>query len=184
MGEGGGGAHGVASSSAKLRASAAGKNIDVYNSIGHHGNAGGTGGRPRWTRGWCCFLAGGWVGERVRRWGGCVGEWVASLMGGGWWCGDDGGGRVNRRRRPPLLLVSVAARAVGNYSTGGAANLSDIVLYLLIRLAVASSRTRSTAVARNSHALTPPLQPSYLFIYYYFFPPDRDTVPKSCDRFE
>jgi len=42
----------------------------VYNSIGHHGNASGTGGRPRWTR--RCRTWVGWVGEQVL-WGG----WVA-----------------------------------------------------------------------------------------------------------
>jgi len=61
-------------------AAAAGKNIDVYNSIGDHGNGGGTGGRPRWTR-WCC----------TRGLGGCAmgldgragdGGWVASLTMG------------------------------------------------------------------------------------------------------
>lgn len=50
-----------------------------------------------------------------------------------------------------------------------------IVLYLLIRLAVASSRTRCTAVARNSsHALTLPLSSPCLYYIYFFF--------CACDR--
>lgn len=131
---------------APRRVAAAGKNIDVYNSIGHHGNSGGSGcwrrasgGRPRWM----------W---RVR-WRGRGGSAAAMVTVDGstaaarCWC-------RRRCRTPPPLPPTLHSPDLPMHVEGSAVAVRQtcpiLVLYLLIRLAVASSRTLCTAVARNS----------------------------------
>lgn len=116
-------------------ATAAGKNIDVYNSISHHGNPDDIGwraGRVGWDgRGSCGGMA------ESEGHGFKYGRWVV----------------VNGSTAATATIPNSSVESVDG--SPAVRQTCPIVLYLLIRLAVASSRTRRTAIARNLHALTP-----------------------------
>lgn len=128
----------------KRHAVAVGKNIDVYNSIGHHGNSGGlgrraSGGRMRWM--WCGMVRG--VAVAVD------GSTAAARC----WC---------RRQRWTLLWVCGAGWET---STGGAANLSDSVILVnsFSSRIVTNSAHGGRAKLARSHAT------ALVFCFFIFF---------------
>lgn len=145
-----------AAHSAKRRVAAAGKNIDVYNSIGHHGNAGGG-------------VRNGLAGARLAA--------VMVAVAGG------GGGRVNRRRR--TLLVSAGHRSRGRWGVLRARwwwpatwwrtsavrqNLSDSVILVnsfSSRIVTNSAHGGRAKLLAHSHAAASPCL-YYIYIYFFF----------------